>query len=232
MENEIILQKDGAYGIRTVVGLAEKPAIPVKITGLIGCALAFLTKRLLDGLQNHILVNKDEGSITLIVNEHNQYGDTAEIIGEIRKSKELKVWNINKDTEYNTFELADLIKMNRHHFASQVEAMKLVTELKAFKAKVDKEIELQNNNRGNNKAMVDQVVKSNIPEKFNLRIPIFSGEKPVDIEVEIYINHNSLRCSLVSVQLEELIQSETARILNDQIEQIKSVNPAIPIFEI
>lgn len=232
MENEIILQKEGTYEIRTITGLSEKPFIPVKIFGLIGSVLAFLNKRVLDGQTNHILVNREEGSITLIENEHNQYGNTAEIIGKLRFSKELQIWGINKEMEYNTFELADLIKMNRHHFASQVEAMKLVTELKAFKAKVDKEIELANNNRGNNKVIIDQVVTSNIPEKFTLHIPIFSGEKPKDVEVEIYISHNSLRCTLVSVQLEEMIHSETERIINDQIEQIIAINPIIPIFEV
>lgn len=232
MENEIILQKDGSYEIRTVTGLAEKPAIPVKIIGLIGCTLEYLHKRVLDGMTNHILLNKERGSITLIVNEHDQYGNTAEIVGSIRESKELGIWGINKDTEYNTFELADKIKMNRHHFVSQELAMKLVTELKAFKGKVDKGIELANNNRGNNKIVVDQVMTSNIPEKFDLQIPIFAGEKSVKVQVEIYIDHNTLRCSLVSSQLEEMINTETERILNDQLDKIKLANPVIPIFEV
>lgn len=66
--------------------------------------------------------------------------------------------------------------------------MKLVTDLQNFKAKVDKEIEQSNNNRGDRRILINQAVEHNLPEAFTLILPIFKGTAKQTIAVEVYVN--------------------------------------------
>jgi len=230
MEHEFNLNSPGVYVIKQARGLDEQPPQKVDIVGLIGCPAEFIEKREIDKTVSYITFSKQSKKIVLVVNESSFYA--TRITGMLKIHPKLLNWGINESKDYNTHELADKIKMNRHYFASQAVAMKLVTELKNFKAKVDKQIELSNNNRGNMKAAVEQVAETNIPESFTLSLPVFDGQPNVDVVVEIYINPTTLTCSLVSPELEAYIESQTEAIIGEQIDKIKSAAPQLSIFEI
>ena len=96
--------------------------------------------------------------------------------GSILLNPDLVAFEINKGKKYSTFQLADFIKMNRHLFESKSVAMELVSTLKNIKASVNRAIEANKDDRGNKRALIDQVVQSNIPESFNIELPIFKGQ--------------------------------------------------------
>jgi hypothetical protein len=88
--------------------------------------------------------------------------------------------------------------MNRKLFDSKVIAMNLVSELRNFKAKVNKTIEEKSDDRANYANLREQVVNSNIPESFNLTVPLFVGFKPVIFAVEVIIDPDDFNCALIS----------------------------------
>jgi len=143
---------------------------------------------------------------------------------------DLKKFGINSGTTLSTFDLANFIRLHRHFFESKEKAMSLVKELQNFKAKVDKEIENANDNRGNAHLMIKQKVISNVPLDFTLFLPIFKGLDKIAIKCEIDINASDLSCSLVSPDLKELFQVESERIIKHEIEEIKRLYPELRIF--
>lgn len=109
--------------------------------------------------------------------------------------------------------------------------MKLVTELQNFRAKVDKEIEKSDNNRGDKRLLINQAVQSNLPEAFNLHIPIFKGTPKQTINVEVYINPSDFSCTLVSAEANDLLEEMRDREMDSVLERISAVCPDIVIIE-
>ena len=109
--------------------------------------------------------------------------------------------------------------------------MKLVSELQNFRAKVDKEIENSNNNRGDRRMLVNQVVQSNLPEAFNLIIPLFKGTPKSTIQVEVYVNPNDFSCTLVSPEAVEIMQGARDNIIDSVLTEIINLCPGIVIIE-
>ena len=191
----------------------------------------FLIKRKPDPSKSIVTFSLTRGRIELLIDENSPY--STKVTGEIRKNPKFVSWGINEGKEYNTFELADKIKMNRHLFAKVEVAMKLVTELKNFKMKLDKEMEASTNNRGTTKAMVAQSIKeNNIPESFIIRLPVFEGEPATEVIVEIYIDPNTMLCSLVSPDLDAYIEQHLEKAVLTQIARIMESSPELPVLSI
>ena len=78
-----------------------------------------------------------------------------------------------------------------------------------------------------------QAVDSNIPEKFKLKIPIFSGGESVEIEVETYatIDGTDVSIHLQSAGANDVVEDTKATVISDTIEKIRSVAPEIAIIE-
>lgn len=204
----------------------------VNISGTISAPVEYLRKRVgvIDQLKSYVLVNRDELSIGLIFDETNFYKST--VIGKLQLSKEIKLFGINSGKEYSTFALADLIKMNRSHFESKEVAMKLVSNLREFKAKIDKDIELSKDDRANYAIKKVQSVESNIPKAFNLIIPLFKGMARVVIEVEIVIDPNSFDCQLIYPSANDNIEEFKNSAIDIQLDSIKDIAPQIAIIEV
>lgn len=152
------------------------------------------------------------------------------IFGELKLHPDLVKFNINGSKTYNTFELADFIKMNRHYFENKEYAMRLVSDLRGFEGKVNKDIEAKADTRGNAKIYLNQVVESNIPAGFVLMLPVFVGQDKIRLNVEINITAD-FSCSLISPDLKELIDLETKGIIDTELEAIKLLHPELKIFE-
>ncbi|QQU04012.1 hypothetical protein [Myroides odoratus] len=163
-----------------------------------------------------------------------RYGVTQrhpyQINSAIELNPDLERFGINSGNSYTTFELADFIKMNRHYFESKPVAMQLVSELKNFKAKVDKEVENSSNDRGNRRMLLNQVIDSNIPESFVLELPVFKGQPKARVVVEININ-DDFTCTLISPDLKEFILLESETLINQQLDLIKEIHPQLRIYQ-
>ena len=177
----------------------------------------------------HVLVDRDRMAIKLQCDENDYYG--TGITGSLQLSEEYRRFGINSG-EYRThFELAELIKMNRSYFENKTTAMKLVSELQNFKAKVDKEVEQSDNNRGDRRLLVAQAVKHNLPESFTLVLPIFKGVAEQTIEVEVYVNPSDLTCTLVSPEANDIVVSSRDALMDAVIDRIRTASPEIVIIE-
>jgi hypothetical protein len=230
MDNLQINVENGVKTLTVLQGssLPLKEPLKVNIKGNINSVLEYLEKRKIDELNSHIIVDINNMSITLYVDEKNFYLDIIQ--GTLMLSKIFQVFEINTGVERSTFQLADFVKMNRSYFQTSTDALKLISELNNFKAKVLKEIEKSDDKRANTTELKRQVVESNIPKSFILNIPLFSGMERRNIEVEVYINSDTLNCSLISPHANEIIQNESELILDKIIGSIKELCPNLVII--
>ncbi len=179
---------------------------------------------------SELYVDYDNGEITLLVDAgavwQSQYKGVLEI------DKIFKLFKINTGAQFTTFELADLFKMNRSFFETKDAAMKIVSELTNFKAKVNKIIEDADDSRGNKTVLHAQAVESNIPAAFQLNIPIFKGFPKHAIQIEISINSRDLSCTLISPEANDIINETKQDLINKQLELIAELYPTLKVFSI
>lgn len=219
-----------------VVEILQGEALPRKeprrviVRGLINAPFEFLLKRNPNPENTHLIVDLSEGKLELVVDEKNYYSDI--ITGKLELNPDFEKFEINTGLSRDTFELSDFIKMNRFFFADKNVSMKLVSDLKNFKAKVNKQIEQSNNDRGNTRFLHDQVVDSNIPEAFDLVIPIFKGQPAQKFRVEINIDARSFECTLISPDANDLINEVKEKLINEQVEKVKDLSPNLAILEV
>jgi len=181
-------------------------------------------------LKAHIAIDRENMVIALFVDPKSE--DPDKIIGKLELHEDFVKFGINSGKELTTTALAELFKMNRSAFKDKETAMKLVKELRSFKAKVDKEVEKHSDDRANYTMHKSQAVDSNIPASFQLVVPIFKGEPAITFEVEININAESLNCSLISPEVNDYIAVEKNKIIDEQIKKIQEAMPELLIIEV
>lgn len=232
MNTTVDVKTDGDnITIREGRALELKEPTPLRIIGVIDAPLSFLSQRMGTLMESdcHILVNRETGTILLTVDERSFYKDT--ITGKIDLSAEFNKFGINSGQYHTPYDLSQLFKMNRSYFENQSVAMGLVSVLMNFKAKVEKEMEKSENGRGDRRVLMAQTVASNIPEKFNLCIPVFRGMPKQVFEVEIMINPSDLTCTLQSPQANDLIYVVKDELINSTLLKIQEIAPEIVIIE-
>jgi len=183
----------------------------------------------IDCKNSHLEVSRENMKIILIVNE-NDDKLISTMVGWLKLSEDIAEIGINTGKVYNSFELADFIKMHRSYFETKDVANNLVTRLRNFKAKVNKEIENFKDDKGNYSAKRSQVVESETPDNFIVNIPVFKGMKKRGIEVEVIVHPETLNFSLISPDLLDLIANEKDLIIDAEIEKITKLI-TIPVFE-
>lgn len=221
----------GEIVIREGKAVEQREPEQVAISGTIDAAARWLETRF-DCLKEktcHVLVDRENLTISLRCNENNAYGTV--IRGNLVLSPEYKRFGINKGEYITNFEMAELIKMNRSFFETKAVAMKLVSDLQNFKAKVDKEIEQQDNHRGDRRILVNQAVEHNLPEAFNLVLPIFKGTEKQTVAVEVYVDPSDFSCTLVSPEANDLVEEMRDRAIDEVLERIGARCPDIVIIE-
>jgi hypothetical protein len=206
----------------------------INLEGTIDASLRFLEKHygiiLFDNA--YCVVNREELKIYLRTDCYNETDKGDSIIGKLTKTKEFESFGINTGKNWLSRDFGQFVKMNRSCFESKDIANELAAKLTDFKAKVEKETEDSNDNRGNKRFLKAQVIKScNIPEKFNLQIPIFKGAPKVMFEVEIYIDAESLTITLVSPGASDIIAQVRDESIDTVLDEIKALCPQLVIIE-
>lgn len=224
--------------------LAPKAPKILNIAGVLNTPLRWIEKRCIDQhslfLQSaddssvpvehcHILVDRNNLSIKLLISEQDHY--CATISGKLELHPVFIKFGINNGQYRTPNELADLIKMNRSFFQNHTVAMGLVSALKNFKATVNKEIEKSTNDRGDKRQLIDQVAKHNLPDVFNLEIPIFKGQGKSTIAVEVYVNPDDLTCSLVSPDANDKVELFRDQEIDSVLKGIEGILPGLVIIE-
>lgn len=214
----------------TAESIFHKKAIEVKGAS-IDSAKEYLSKNVVDPViidHSKLEFCYDKLYIKLIYDARERNPDVIE--GSLKLHPDLEKFSINSGKSYSTFELADFIKMNRHYFENKDYAMKLVSGLRDFEGKVNRDIEARTDERGNKRALLNQVVESNIPTGFFLELPVFIGQEKIRLEVEINITA-AFECSLISPDLKEFIDVHSKKILDEQLTVIKGLHPELKVFE-
>jgi len=235
-EEKLVFNVSGLEGNELIVrhGEALEQHDPVKtvIEGQIDAVYRWIKLRLSQfiKLKQHIVVDIDRMTIRFLEDENNPFGTV--VWGKLELSKIFQKFQINTGHEWTTFELADFVRMNRSYFATPNAAAELVTTLRNFKAKIEKEKELSDDKRGNTSMVLRQIVESNLPKSFSINIPIFKGREVISLECEVDINPANLNCQLVSPQAEEIKQTSVENIINEQVDKIKELAPDIVIINV
>jgi hypothetical protein len=177
----------------------------------------------------HILVDREAMTIQLVISENDHY--QTNVKGSLEFHPAFKRFGINSGEYLTPFEMADLIKMNRTFFENQDVAMNLVHTLKNFKAKIDKQIEAADDNRGNKKVLLEQAVDSNLPASFNMLLPIFKGQSKEKIEVEVYIRASDLTCTLISPEANDITERLRDEAISKVLKDIEEIAKQIVIIE-
>lgn len=179
---------------------------------------------------SYIEVDREKGSIVLTEDAGMESSST--ITGILAVDPRFKDFGINGSKSYTTHELADFIRMNRTFFETKEMAMKLVAELRNFKAKVDKDVELSSNDRGDKRMLLAQKIESNIPESFKLDIPIFKGYPAQKITVEVVVDSGDMSCKLISPDASDFIEEFKGKLIDDELDSIRNLHPNLRVFEI
>lgn len=223
-------------------GVAPKeldPKAPVKtqLNGVIGAVVEYLTKRINTGQfaqkDCHILVNRENIEITLIINEADEY-KRGEIVGKLGYNPKFVEFGINGGKVWTPTELGMFIKMNRAFFADRSENMKLVSCLMNFTADVNNKIDRAVKENGNRTDNFAQVVNSNLPESFTIQMPIFKGMQAETIEVETFaqVNGREVAFILLSPGAQATLEDLRDKVIDEQLKQIREIAPEIAIIEV
>lgn len=218
--------------IREGKALPALEPLKLSVAGIIDSPLRFLQKRVseLDQKKAHITVSREELELRLYFNEDNAY-ENGLIVGSLTEHPTFRKLGINSGRYITTYEMAELIKMNRSAFENRQEAMKLVSALKNFKGKVEKDMEKSNDDRGNRKILLHQTVESNVPDSFKISIPLFKGMPKETFEVEVYFNPDDLTCTLVSPAANDILEDVRDSTIDEVLRLINEIAPAVVVIE-
>lgn len=216
--------------------LDPKEAVITKINGIIDSPLRWLEKRVSETNQInqkkcHILVNRDQFSIILITDENNQEG--SRLAGKLEIDPIFSEFGINTNKTWNPIKLGEFFKMNRAYFPERSVNMALVSIFKNFVAKVNSNIEKKLEQNGSKSDVFQQEVTSNLPEAFDLNLPIFKGSprQVVEVEVVAYVSGNEVSLSLISPAAKEFIDNERDNRIDEVLDSIRKIAPEIVIIE-
>jgi len=229
---EVILREGQA-----VKELEPKAPIKVKISGVIGVPVEYLTKRVKTGQftqeRSHLLVNREEIKLSLVINEDDEY-KRGQVDGTLEFHPKFTEFGINTSKVWTPTELGMFFKMNRAFFPDKATNMKLVTDLMNFSATVNNKIERSVKENGSQTDNFAQVVNSNLPERFTLTIPIFKGMKAETLEVETFakINGREVAFILLSPGANQTLEEIRDKAIDEQLKQVREIAPDIAIIEV
>ena len=217
--------------------LDPKPPVKINLTGVLNSPFEFLKKRIgdpeqIDPKRCHIIVNRNDISIMLIFNENDEY-TRGQVIGKLEFHPKFLEFGINTGKVWNPTELGMFFKMNRAFFPDRQTNMKLVSELMNFSATVNNIIERSVKENGNKTDNFGQIVNSNLPESFTLKVPIFKGMKSESIEIETLAQVDGREVSFIlfSPGANQTLEEIRDNVIYTQLSLIIEIAPDIAIIE-
>lgn len=210
----------------------------VEISGNITALYDFLSKRWdaadgqIDHCRTHIRVDRDNLKMVLVANETDKR-EKKTIFGTIQLSRQYKAFGVNNKV-WESIELGNFFRINRCYFEAPDKNMELVSLLKRFTAKVNTEVERETKDNGSVTDVYRKVVESNLPEAFQVRIPVFKGAAPETFKIEIiaHVEGKHAVLELVSPDAEQIVEEVRDKLIDAEIAKIRELAPEIPIIEV
>lgn len=227
MDNQEIVKtlvKNGAATVTILTGEAptQHNNQCISIKGNIDAPSRFIQARKKDfeGIARHCLVSETEGKIELVINPQSST-DKHVIVGEIKKSSKFKALGINNNGHsYSPEDLHRKLKLMRSYFPDVSSHTEICKELKNLNAKIQRDIEDHDDERGNVSQKFKQTVESNIPKSFMMSIPLIEGEPPVDIAMAINLvagGTSTILCYLESMDAADLIEEIFKKRIEEEV---------------
>ena len=209
--------------------------VKVDLMGTIEAPLNWLEKRVgdIDQHKAHVVVNRDKLQIMLVINEDDPYTN-GKIVGELKYSEIFLKLGINSDKQWQPEVHSRYLKLNRSLFLDKTENMKVVTALKQIETKVEQAVSRERQENGNvGLSFKQQVANSNIPERFTLKIPVFSGGSYTEVAVEtlVTIDGAQISIALQSAAANDVIEYSKDITIGDVVAKIREIAPEIAIIE-
>lgn len=187
---------------------------PISVKGDIMAIRSFVESRKPQASKTRCEYSFSPPFVRVITNEGKM--DEYSVTGQLELAEDYKlIMGVHSDPTA----LGELLRKKRRYFTDPVDGSKLITALKGFKAKVDKEVENSVDKRaGAYKNAVERMVSSNLPETVKMQMEIVKGVAPVEFMVDIYVD---VRDNGISIQLESIEAEEyTVKIVEHEIETV------------
>lgn len=143
-------------------------------------------------------------------------------------------FGINEGSKVWTPEQLGLfLKMNRAFFVDKNENMLLVSKLMHYEATINQQANQGVDANGSRTNSFSQVVESNLPPSFKIRIPIFKGHPAEDLEIETFaqVNGREVHFVLLSPGANESLEAIRDKAIDEELKEIKEIAPNIAILE-
>jgi hypothetical protein len=219
--NEIIIREGQAKPIKD----PEK----INFTGHLFAPADFMENRktLLKKDDCHLIVDNAAGSLSFLIDERCPHRHILN--GVLKKANVISLFGINGEKFYSDKELAKFLRNNIFYFCDAAVHAKIIKSLMNFGAKITTVIENNSNNRGNVKQLFEQAVKSDVPESFNMKAPIFEGYPDLVFEVLIGAEADSagVRFFLESPTLFKLEEEFKRQLLGVEVKRFEEFGCAI-----
>lgn len=180
---------------------------------------------IIDRSTTHALVDLNQKKIVFYVNKDKEYSEyyQAVIYGQLMQSGDLGRFNINEQDEMSPRKMADKLKRLKIFFQDKHQNHEIVNTLMNLVGKTTKDFSRAEDIRGNRQAMIDKKVNTNLPEAFNLCLPIFEGFPALTFQVEIGIDDRDggLSVWLESAELYSLIIEGRDEIIHTEVEKLE-----------
>lgn len=217
--------------------LPLKAPVKTNLSGIIGAPYEFLQKRIseleqIDQKRCHVIVNREKVEIILITNDNDEYL-SGMVSGALEQHPKFLEFGINQPKAWEPKQLGDFFRMNVAFFPDKKENMKLVADLKNFKAKVNSVQERSKQDNGSINVSYSQAVESNLPGTFKILLPVFKGMEyyPLDVEVISDINGMDVSLHLICPAVVSLLEEIRNRVIDEQLDLISALAPEIAIIE-
>lgn len=225
---------NGEIVFRDGSALPLREPVKINISGDINTVKSFINKRKVTaapgkaGLQEInpdraiVIVDKAGLSIGLYLDRESAYG--TEVLAKLELEPELLKFGIETGKKMSQQELIKLLKYGKRWFYDTAAHSELL--LAYMKLDVRVTADLKNDapdNKGNRMNSFEKKVTSNIPDDFIMSIPLFKGQESKKFRVEIAMDSTdgSVKFWLESVEMAELIDIESERLLKLQADHCK-----------
>ena len=229
---EIVLREGVAPEVQQ---LELKKPESIDAAGVLSTPLDWLVKRVdtIDQKEANIVVNREAMTITLTINERDNYTKST-FTGKAAYSEIFEKVHINDEKMgWIPAKLGQFLRLNRAVFDKKEENMKLVSALKNFTANAKSEIEKQRDPSGSRADVYRTQVESNLPKDFTVNISIFKGTEktPIVVEFDHYLSDGEVYLQLVSPGAKEVADEYRDRCIDDVVGKIREIAPDIAIME-
>ena len=177
--------------------------------------------------QCHILADTTEGTVVLVVGEHEHFQDTIKAVLTVHP--DIENFSINSGDYVSPDDMANFLKMRKHLFKSQADFADIFVALKSFEAKVNQDIKAASDDRGNFDHVRKQAVEHNVPKVFNLNVPLFKGQSKISFPVEFLVDR-SLNVALSSTDLIQMLDEKGTELVEKELVEIQTIAPDVVII--